>query len=254
MGDKDIELIENYYHGRLSEMERKAVQVRLGTDNNFQKIFDQHSYLLDGAEGVKMNALSEKLRGLDQLNQSNDGSFLKAEKSNRNWPVINRRRILLMGLAAASLLAILMPFLLRTNSSITQLADQYYVSPTLDLSRKSDLSIYQKGLLEYSNGNLAGAEKSLTQIAEGDEKYYSAQYYLAHIQYESGRIDDAQLVFESLVNNPVFGEAAEWFSLLCTVKTNLNQTAIRKQANKIALKRGHFYQVKADLLLRDLIQ
>ncbi len=233
--ERDIALIEAYLAGGLSADERIKLEKRKAEDAEFAELFNQHAWTMDGFEGMQLEAVESELRRIR---------------------VKPRNRWLRPLIAVAA--SILLFFSLRTlffssGPSVSELADASYEAPVSLVERNGEGPLpapLRQAFIAYSNREWANAAGQFEASANGPEAN-TANYYRAHCYYQLSRFEDAGNLFSDLLEDPRYGQQAQWFSAICLLKRDLAKAA-EEQLGEIASNPGHFYRGKARALLEKL--
>ena len=195
--EKDIELIEAFIEGRLSEQERKAVEERLELDLNFSQLYVDVMMLIEGIEykyGKRYKnreASLEYLRKLEKGIDNQPKDIIPLKKINRVWKV-----------AAVLLLLVSVMFIWRQKTSIPAqevIAQNFEPFPNIDYRQVRDtvsnLDDVRKGFIQYQAKEYEKAlyhwnkvQNPIT-IDTTDLLFYKSNALLASNEYEAAKIN-----------------------------------------------------------------
>lgn len=239
--EADINLIESYFQDVLSTEEKASIDQRRLQDEDFDRLFKEHTFLLEGAQGHEMLRIEEKLRKI-------------SDEPAQKKPVSIQRKLWVSVAVAASLLALVWIVFTNQNSAdLSLIADAYYDTPVSQLTRSEIGGEEIKSWSEYyAEGDWNQAEASLVEIQQQQQLDDLSIYYLAHIKCNLNKWKEASILFQSLAGEGQFGEASEWNGVLCLMKTDKDRTIIFSALDRIIANGNHFFNSKAISLKNEL--
>jgi hypothetical protein len=204
----DIELFDDYANNELSEVEKKAFDTRLITDDKFKA--DYYKYLV----GVQVVRLAGVKRDLEFMNASHHES-----------KVVRLKRFVWIPLAASLLLAIFSWFFWnRTPDSMAEnlFRDYYRPYPNILAFRGAENEL-SKAMEAYSKENFGEAESLLKRVHSSND---TVLFYLAICKLSLSQIDSSLLFFKRINSNSVFKEQVNWYRGLAFLRKGNDRLTI----------------------------
>lgn len=229
----DIELIEEYLGGNLSDQENKICENRMTEDPAFKQLVSEQQFIRDAMAGVGHQDFEQSLKRL-------------TKKNNRVVPL----NWVKWAAAVVPLLALGTWWLVST-SSIESLADQMYISPVAQLERGEEDDDLTLAMTAFSDGNLEASIDYFETIPLENPNSDLASYYKGHALYQLGRWEEARTLFLQLTSSgdSNLQQEAEWYAVLAGIQMTEDTQIINKELEAIANNPGHFHQAQAQELL-----
>lgn len=235
---KDIELIEDWRKGTLSDQELTAFEERYARDEDFRRKAEDYSRIMSEIRLYGQQGFMDKLRQWD--------TEIAGEKKPK---VIPLRRYLSI---AAAILVILIPvgYLLLSDMFPADHQELYtsYFHPYDDVisERSGDSGLLEKGLSAYNLGNYNQAVTWLGGYLEENPGQYDAATYLAISHLALGETDKASAILSDVSKNSsgLFREVSEWYLALAYLKSE-QTAALEQQLELILAQPDHMYHLRA---------
>lgn len=243
---EDIVLIEQYLEGSLSDQEKQDFELRLETDEDFNRLLDEYAVLI---AGIKFSGREKILANFQNIESEleNETKVVKMTPSkNKTWYYV----------AASIALLFVAFFLLKPNNELSgsELALAYfepYPATIGAASRSTETSkdLIERAMSSYENGDYETTIEILEGLGENNtdiNKFYLGNAYQATQAY-----DKAIKIYQDLIDNSqMFNEQASFNLALCYLSTDNIEgaTTLLKNANFAVPA----YQDKAGQLLEKL--
>lgn len=243
--EKDIELIEAYHQGRLSEEETAEFDKRRDEDKDFNRKVEDYMHIMNEIRSFGEQDFMKKLN-----------SWEKDIAGEKEAKVIPLKRILSI---AAAIIIILIPIGYLLMSDEVQRAPQElytaYFEPYEDvISERSEGSgLLEQGLNAYNQENYRQAITYLEGFVKENPEDNSAKAYLGIAYLAVNESDKAEATLKDVSQDAtgLFKEVSEWYLALAYL--NLNRPALTKdQLIDITSKPDHMYHSKAKELLQEI--
>lgn len=239
----NIDLIEQYLNGRLSETERLAFEEKVKHEEVFRAEVEELKLI---REGIHIASRKEILKSLKDL---------EAKLPEVDFPVVPLWRNSWLRVAAGiSLLAICIYLLWPRTQEPTQLFAEYFepypniIMPTVRGVVENDSTLKAQAFRAYDQRDFVKAIELFVQLSIQDEVVL---LYLGNSYLASGQPDKALPLLEKVLNEfDVFDEQAEWYIAISYLKLEEKEKA--KGALKKVIARGSSYKSKAQLILEKL--
>ncbi|MEM7297043.1 MAG: hypothetical protein AAF391_02125 [Bacteroidota bacterium] len=220
---EEIELIEQYIKGQLSDDEMKSVDDRLLSDPVFKESYEQQRALMEGIVQAERARLKNVLQNEDR-------------KKFNYWYAV----------AAMIPLLIAAYFFIVSGSGNQELFDDYYEPygvyefGEVRGSDSTDTKEVEAFAL-YKNAQYHEALDGIADLVESNKKegYY---VYLAISQIELGQLDEASNSLDSVSSASQYFQIAQWYKALIYLKTDRVEEAkillesLSKEKNGLAVK------------------
>lgn len=206
---EDLNWIEKYLTGELSDTEKQSFDKRIAEDEELAGEFQRHQSAHKVLDFLVAQNLKEQLQEMEE-----ESKVISLRK--------RRRTRLSIVSAAASVLVIVAAFFVlfpQNNLSNPELAALYYEVPDFGARGTDDASSdnwLESAVNALQNNAPEDAITQLGEVNESDPNYIVAQYYLGHAYYAAGQFDRAAQSF-ALVGNSNdlrYAEEAQWYELL----------------------------------------
>ncbi len=245
MNQPNIELIDNYLKGNLSDNAAQEFEHRLETDTTFAASVALQKDVVSGIESHFDTQLKEKLQHVEN-------EFTKDEKETKVIPLRNWKPL---AIAASVVLIVAFSYLKFFNTPNTQDVYLSYYEPYPNIvspsersaeSQKQDaMSFYEKGDYETA------ASLFITDLKTSPNSDY-IQFYMALSQLSLKNAKDAIPLLKNLANqdNSKFQAPAAWYLALSYTQAGDSNSA-KKQLQSIIAGEGD-YAKRAEKLLVEL--
>jgi hypothetical protein len=242
---EDIELLDLYLEGALSDHERMALEARLLEDETLRALLAEHKSIL---EGIKATARMDVLKSLRTLEAT------LPEHETKIVPLWQNKWLLI---AASVSIIILISFILfwPQSSKTDQLFAQYFerypniIFPVTRGDLSGDTSSIAKAYQAYDHGDCTKAINLFNKVSEADEVI---SFYLANAYLCNNEITKAQVLLLQIKEAHHSLEAeASWYLALCYLKGDNIQKTVAELEHVIQLRRG--YVQEAEELTNKLI-
>lgn len=208
--NNDLNLIEKYLTGKLSDTEKQSFDNRMTQDETLAEEFQRHQ----NAHKALDFMVAQNLK--DQLQEMEEESKIVSLNKRR------RTRLTVLSLAASVLVLVATFFVLfpQDNLSNQELAAAYYEVPDFgvrgDIDAPPSGNPLEAGIYALQNNDSGKAITHLGDVDENDPDYLVAQYFLGHAYYTDGQFDRAAQQFALVANSNDlrYVEAAQWYELL----------------------------------------
>jgi tetratricopeptide (TPR) repeat protein len=225
--NKDLfELIDQKLYGELNEQELEAFDQELMEDANLQAELELHKEVDEAIMESEVIELRKKLELIHDLTQ------------NKKEPGLLRTilRHKLSRIAAASFVVLLLItslslYFMRPDAiSNDSLFNIYYQPDAALLIRGSDSqnATLIQAFQMYESKDYKSALSLFQQVLETDEGNIPVQFYSGISSIELGQYQNALLPFNFIMDHKqnLYVERAEWYTALCYLKLNENESAV----------------------------
>lgn len=239
----DLDLIEHYLDGSLSETERLAFEERVSGDAELRAQVEEMRLIREGIVRASRKVVLKSLQELE--------ATLPAVET----PVIPLwRKTWLQVAAGISLLALCVYLLWPRTQEPAQLFAEYFepypniIMPTVRGVIENDSTAKAQGFRAYDQQNYAEAIRLFEAVQQKDEGVF---LYLGNSYLANGQPEKALPLFEKVLNNyDVFDEQAEWYVAVSYLKLEEREKA--REALQKVVARESSYKSKAQLILEKL--
>lgn len=217
--EKDIELVEKYFDEGLTDMEQRAFERRLNTDEGFRALVDQEKYII-GA--IRMQGLSDELDQLKRIEKGLKDPHVELQSAdNRRWFILA---------AAVIALIIVARFALMPAVTGNELYEQYYRpypnvfepstrSGSSGQNRSEAFRAYEKG--DYHQAALLFKKELETEKDDG------MLLLLGNCNLMAGKVDEAIANFnEVMARSNTLTIQAKWYLTMAYLSRNDNMNAL----------------------------
>lgn len=239
----DIDLIEHYLDGSLSDTDRLAFEERLKLEDELRAQVEEMKVI---REGIVRASRKEVLKSLKEL----EATLPEVEA-----PIIPLWRTTWLQVAAGiSLLALCVYLLWPRTQEPAQLFAEYFepypniIMPTVRGVVENDSTVKAQAYRAYDQQNYAEAIRLFEAVQQKDE---GVLLYLGNSYLANGQPEKALPLFEKVLNNyDVFDEQAEWYVAVSYLKLEEREKA--REALQKVVARESSYKSKAQLILEKL--
>ncbi len=218
MKEEDYKKIDQYLQGELPKEENALFQSRLSEDQEFAAAFEIRQQMTNYLQAsLQQPALEAKMEefGKQYFKESTPSSGKRVKMP-----------FLRIGLAIAAAIALLLMVWNPFNS--VNLYTQYAAAhPPLALVEKNAATnLAQKAEQAYANKEYENAYIALSEIIQTEPNNVQASLALGISALESGRINEAQSIFNNLANgSSILKSYGQWYLALSYLKTDENEKA-----------------------------
>jgi len=252
----DIQLIEKFLDGRMSEAERKEFENKLKLDQRLSEMMTDMNLLV---EGIKMSAAqSSKEEKTDRLKFFNEINEIEKNAFDSTAEVkiipLYRKPWILSAAASVLLLAALTFYFMREQTPLNEkLYTAYFEpfdSPGSGITRgKNEVTLKTQAYEAYDNGNYKVAAQLFEQIVNEREDAI-AQLCLGNAYLAQNDLSKAEKIFtEMLTRQSELITQAKWYLALTYLKGNKME---RAKATLWEISKSSTYGEKARKLLKEL--
>ncbi len=218
-GYLEIELIDKYLRGMLTQEERRSFERRLQQDPSFAHEFSLHRGIKEAITDQGTEQLQDTLRELRQEWEKSNPPKVK-----RPFPRFTAR----LSIAATVLLIVMgsiFLYMYRTPSfsSADDLATQYYKPYEREMVRGGNSTIdihLQNALTEYDKEHYQRALVYLDSVTKLHPDHIKANFYKAHCYLNLGEQPRAIELFNKIIahGDNVYIDDAMWFLAMAYLK------------------------------------
>ncbi|GCC52771.1 hypothetical protein SanaruYs_30100 [Chryseotalea sanaruensis] len=239
---ENLDIVERYLEGNLSEQERTAFEERLLHDEMLRLQVDDMKVIRAGIMLASRNATLQSLKQLENTLPSIETKVISFWSN--TW--LQAAAVLLIGIVAYVLWPV--------NSIEQKLFATHFevypnvISPTVRGGEANDSTLRAKAFRAYDQKKYEEAIELFLNISEKDE---GILFYLGNCYLANGQVEKALPVFEKVLNEyDIFDEQAEWYLAVCFLKMEERERAT--QALKKVVARNSAYKEKAQTILDKL--
>ncbi|MEO0473507.1 MAG: hypothetical protein AAF206_28095 [Bacteroidota bacterium] len=238
MEDLHFDLIEDYLDGLLPEAERLKIEERVRLEPQFAQQLEKHR----AARRLLSAGASQRLKAI--MSQP-----IQSEKT------LSRPLWMRIGLVAAIILLLLIPFTQFWQHRSSNILDQYtptFTPSQLRSAQNDKPTDLEKALKAWGDGEKETAAEILQGISPEASSYVEGQYVLGHICLAEKRFEAAVLSFRVVVESKDlrYRRDAEWRLALAQLQAG-NEEEAEEILDKIAADTTSAYQRRAQQLLAD---
>ena len=235
----NIERIEAYYHRTMPAEDRIQFEKELEANTALRQLYKEHVYMLDGMQGMKLEAFEKSIG--DQK-----GNIPSLETS---WLKRNR---LVVSIAALIIIVVGLNWFFAKKNETVSIAREYYSAPFAEINR-SELTtntVFNNGMTAFSQQKWKEAIDAFDQVDPQDSSYQLSLYYTAHAYAGLQDFENSLAGFtDALLRNSEFKQQAEWNALLMRMMLNRPKKEIIDDLSMIANQPDHFYTGRAKNIL-----
>lgn len=258
----EIDIIELYLKGELSEDERLAIAERIATDSDFAAevaLVKDTLKTVNVGENLRVRELFENIAA--EVKDEKTTIPLEPPTVSHTPPAVSNPpffKWVAIGVGVALLLALAAYFVDKANKATpADLYAQYYeVYPSPSVARGNvDINtMWVEGIEFYENGEYLKAVVNWESIIEENdgEGNYLTYFYIGMALLENGNAADAIPYLQKvLISDNDYRQQAEWYLVMAYLKTGEGGLAIL-QLQQIAINLDHYKRVEAEEILREL--
>lgn len=244
--EKDIQLLEAFWHNQLSDTERLALEARLATDATFRQEARQIQLYTEGLDVIKQRNTRQRLHAIDATLPPYEPYPYQTPPSALPWIKIG-----LVALALALAALGIWYFAIRAEEPkiSAPIAAYFEPYPALGITMSDDDATVRLDALKlYAKKDYKNAIPQLDK-AFAVEKDSLLLFYKGIAYIGNGEAAKAILVLESLrTSNTLPIDTVEWFLALAYLETNQKEKAFIS-LEKVINTEGGRYKVKAQELI-----
>ena len=243
---KNIELIENYYEGKLSDTDKTAFETRLIIDTDFKEEFELYKNIVAGIKENGAANLKAKLKLVDD-ELDNEPVIIKLE---------SRKSSLVKYLAIAASVVLVISLSVYWNisnkSNLPKLAIAYYEK---EKGLPNEMSVSQNQLsdvmISYKNGDYVIAKNKLNDLLKNNTSNDTLRYFFGIISSELNDYRAALENFTMIKSESVYYDKAQYRLVLIELLANDKQKALNK-IDECLSNKNHLYYDKLVQLKKEL--
>ncbi|MGI9543013.1 MAG: tetratricopeptide repeat protein [Cyclobacteriaceae bacterium] len=246
--EPDLELIEKYLAGELSEAEKENTELRLQKDETFAHRLEltknMKGALLPDVEGFKGD-LKEVFEEYDSEKtlEGTSNPFFKGPY------LIAASVVLLLGVSVIYLL-------LFQSQSPQQLYAANFSVPAENISVRNDSEVnddLQKALKAYNEANYSEALSYFDKVGSSEPQSEAVIFYSGICYMMLDQPDEAIINLERVLENESssYATTAQWYLGLSLLQKE-DATGAKKIFEELVLKNGSNYAKKAEIILKQL--
>jgi tetratricopeptide (TPR) repeat protein len=271
LSDKDIEQIESYLFGELTDEERTTVEQRMKTDPEFA---DQVNFMRDIINVSKQKGrqhLRENLKKAEQKEAAKiEAEIDKEGESTTKQKKTNIRHnwfYWVTAVAAAAIAGYFFGIIIPSGDGKKIYHEHFepYPNKVIPSTRGREVpenfahfsqekyNFVVRAMKHYQRGNYEEAAKLFEQHVERKRENAALILYKGISQLKSGKEEQAEMNFSYLLNlkNAEFQQEAQWYKALTYLKTNDTEDAW-EILRKISETPGHPYKNKAKKVIGEI--
>lgn len=232
---KNIELIENYYEGKLSDADKTVFEARLIIDSDFKDEVELYKNIVSGIKENGVANLKAKLKLVD--------NELDNEPVIRKIEPVNSSKIKYLAFAASVVLVISLSVYwnLSNKSNLSQLAIEYYEK---EKGLPVEMSVTENQLADvmnlYKSGDYVATKNKLELLLKENNTNDTLHYFYGVVNYELDNYRASRASFNSIKNESDYYEKGQYRLVLIDLKINDKQKALDR-VNKCLLNKQHLY-------------
>ncbi len=236
---EDLDIIERYLNGDLSEDGAKIVKERLETDDDFKTLYTDYIKGRKAIEYALKNQLKEKVT--KSLNEK------KPTKTIWLKPI---------SIAAGLIIVVAGAFWVFTqmDSSPQELYAEYFeLPPTPNVRSQESSPDIQKALLAYQNRNYASADTLIQPLLLQENVSRKEELILVYAGtlLELNRDTEAIAQLKLIGQESALSQDAQWYLLMVYLKLNDPQAA-NEMLETIINTKNHYKLQEAEKILKSL--
>lgn len=246
--ESDLELIEKYLAGELSEAEKQDTELRLQEDKTFAHRLDiiknMQGALLPEVEGFKAD-----------LNEAFEAHCAEQPEKEARSPFFRRPYmiaasvVLLMGAFAVY-------FLVLQNQTPQQLYAANFSVPAENISVRNDDTVnddLQKALKAYNEEDYAQALSYFDKVGSAEPQSEAVIFYSGICHMMLDQPEESIVNFNKVLQNgsSSYATTAQWYLGLSFLQVD-DAKGAKKVFEELILKNGSNYAKKAEIILKQL--
>lgn len=240
---KNIELIEEYYEGRLDARARIAFENRLLIDEELKEEYELYKAIVTVIKENGNNNLKNQMKIADaELDNAAEVKKLISPKQKY------------LAMAASIILFIGIAFFWKytTDSKLSALADKYYDKEKgLPIEMTTNKGKYDDVMNLYKQVDYNGAKNEINKLLVVNSYNDTLNYFLGVVTYELMDFETAKLGLNKIKLDSRYFEKAQYRIILIALKQNNKKLALAKIDEALKNKEHLFYN-KISSLKEDL--
>jgi uncharacterized protein YpiB (UPF0302 family) len=243
---KNIELIETYFEGKLSDADKTAFETRLIIDSDFKEEVELYKNIVAGIKENGAANLKAKLKLVDD-ELDNEPAIIKLESRKSSL-------VKYIAIAASVVLVISLSLYwsLSNKSNLPELAIVYYEK---EKGLPNEMSVSENQLsdvmISYKNGDYFTTKSKLNDLLKNKNTNDTLNYFLGITSYELKDYSAALASFNTINSESVYYDKAQYRLVLIELVANDKQKALHKIDESLANKNHLYYdkliQLRAEL-------
>ena len=272
LSDQDIEQIERYLLGELTDEEEKTVEQRIKTDPEFAEQVDFMRDFMSVSEQKGREHLRKNLKKAEQKEakkiEAEVNQETEAKKKQNKSNIINRRNWFYWATAAAAVFIGLYVGVIAPSTHGNKLYNEYfepYPNEVIPFTRgeevpenfthfsQEEYNLVARAMKHYQRGDYEEASELFEKHVERKKENADLIFYKGIAQLKSGREEQAEMNFSYLLNlkNVEFQQEAQWYKALTYLKMNDTEDAW-EILREISETPGHPYRNKAKKVIGEI--
>jgi tetratricopeptide (TPR) repeat protein len=242
-GMDDIEMMDAYFEGKMSDEERAAFEAKLLIDDNFREEFEIYKKVRTGIYQAGEDELREKLNAADLSMESIGSSF------NPKYFIPLYKKILVAASIAVLLTTTYFLFI-KENINYKRFEEKEPGLPVLMNSNgKSSLD---KAMTLYKTGDYSASKEIIETLLISNSSNDTLIYFSGVLNYELEEYSEAIESFKAVAGSKsVFSEKAEYRLALSFLRISQKNNA-KELLEEITQEPAHLYKKQAEELLKQL--
>ena len=243
---KNIELIETYFEGKLSDAEKTAFEARLAIDSDFKEEVELYKNIVAGIKENGAANLKAKLKLVDEeLDREPVIIKLESRKS-------SQVKYLAIAASVVLIICISVYWNISSKSNLSELAIAYYEK---DKGLPNEMSVTEDQLSDvmasYKNGDYIKSKNRLNDLLKNNTTNDTLRYYFGITNFELKDYRAALASFNMIGSESKYYEKAQYRLVLIELFLNDKQIALNKIDECLANK-NHLYYDKLVQLRTEL--
>lgn len=215
---KNIELIERYWEGKLSEVERIDFESRLLIDSELKEELDLYKNVVAGIKDAGEEKLRHKLKVADEEIDATKIIPIN-KKSNFKILAFAASLILLIGLTTI--------WFFQRGSDMQSLANKYYEKEKgLPMEMGMSNKKMDEVMVNYKNGNYSGMANQLNELLKSNPDNDTLTYFFGIANYELKNYRPTIASFNQIPSSSVFFQKAQFRLILTNLKCGDKKSAL----------------------------
>jgi tetratricopeptide (TPR) repeat protein len=245
---KNIELIENYFEGKLSGAEKTAFETRLAIDSDFKEEVELYENIVAGIKETGEANLKAKLKLVD--------NELDAEPVIVKMESVNSLKTKHLAIAASVILIICISvyWKLSSKSNLPELAISFYEK---EKGLPNEMSVSENQLSDvmtsYKNDDFVTTKNKLNELLKHNNSNDTLRYFFGITNYELKDYRTAIASFNMVSPESIYYDKAQYRLVLIELLIDDKQKALNKIDECLA-NRNHLYYDKLVQLRTELLK
>ena len=240
----NIELIELYFEGKLSEIEKLAFEARMSIDPELKEEVKLYKAIVDGIKETGEDKLKKKLQSIDkELDFGRTINLLQAKKR------INFKIRIAAALALMAALALIWSY---SQSSLGSIADKYYqkdkglpVEMTVKKNKLDDL------MNKFKTADYSSSKIILEQLLQADPANDTLNFFMGLVQYNLEEYQASLTNLKKIQATSLYNDKSMFYLTLDYLKLNDKKNATLT-LQRILINKDHPFYSEAILISKEL--